>query len=175
MRGLWGAYARFASSSRKADIQSNKALFCRRNTILHLAYQPPAGNLLSGWCYGNLSLSLAGEVAIQRVEIPYKLAEIYGGTESDCRWFGMVKPARSDHSAKRLSSNHAISLAIQGRQKCGNLAVADLESISQHAWSEIAERIDWATRYITKNAQKAQQSKDKQNITLDGILHGLNS
>ena len=110
---------------------------------MHLAYQPPAGNLLS--------------------------------TESDCRWFGMVKPARSDHSAKRLSSNHAISLAIQGRQKCGNLAVADLESISQHAWSEIAERIDWATRYITKNAQKAQQSKDKQNITLDGILHGLNS
>ena len=109
-------------------------------------------------------MSLAGEVAIQRVEIPYKLAEIYGGTESDCRWFGMVKPARSDHSAKRLSSNHAISLAIQGRQKCGNLAVADLESISQHAWSEIAERIDWATRYITKNAQKAQQSKDKQNI-----------
>lgn len=49
------------------------------------------------------------------------------------------------------------------------------ESISQNAWSEIAERIDWAIRYITKNAQKSQQTKSKQNITLDGILHGLNS
>ncbi|QDF68589.1 IS4 family transposase [Shewanella sp. SNU WT4] len=49
------------------------------------------------------------------------------------------------------------------------------ECISHTSWSEIIDKIDWAIRYITKNAPKAQQRKSKKDITLDGIFEQLNA
>ncbi|MGL4475535.1 MAG: IS4 family transposase, partial [Shewanella sp.] len=49
------------------------------------------------------------------------------------------------------------------------------ECISHKSWSEIIDKIDWAIRYITKNAPKAQQRKSKKDITLDGIYEQLNA
>jgi hypothetical protein len=49
------------------------------------------------------------------------------------------------------------------------------ECISHKAWSEIGEKLAWATSYILKNASKSTQRKSKKNITLDGIYAGLNA
>ena len=49
------------------------------------------------------------------------------------------------------------------------------ECVSHKAWSEIVDKIDWAIRYIMKNAQKSQQRKAKKDITLDGIYANLNA
>jgi len=49
------------------------------------------------------------------------------------------------------------------------------ECISHGAWSEISNKIEWATSYISRNAQKSAQRKSKENITLDGIYAGLNA
>ncbi|WP_342609342.1 IS4 family transposase [Vibrio tritonius] len=48
------------------------------------------------------------------------------------------------------------------------------ECISHKAWSEISNKLEWATSYILKNARKSPQSKSKKNITLDGIYARLN-
>ena len=45
-----------------------------------------------------------------------------------------------------------------------------LTAYSQQAWSEIEERLDWALRYISKNATKSQQRKSKKDRTLDGSM-----
>ncbi len=49
------------------------------------------------------------------------------------------------------------------------------ECISHKAWSEIGDKLEWATSYILKNASKSTQRKSKKNITLDGIYAGLNA
>jgi IS4 transposase len=49
------------------------------------------------------------------------------------------------------------------------------EYICHRAWSEITEKIGWAVCYITRNAQKSQQRKSKEDITLDGIYARLNA
>ncbi len=49
------------------------------------------------------------------------------------------------------------------------------ECISHKAWSEIGNKLEWASSYIFKNAQKSAQRKSKKNITLDGIYAGLNA
>jgi hypothetical protein len=49
------------------------------------------------------------------------------------------------------------------------------ECISHKAWSEIGNKLEWASSYISKNARKSAQRKSKENITLDGIYAGLNS
>jgi hypothetical protein len=49
------------------------------------------------------------------------------------------------------------------------------ECICHRAWSEITEKLDWAICYITRNAQKSQQRKSKEDITLDGIYARLNA
>jgi hypothetical protein len=49
------------------------------------------------------------------------------------------------------------------------------ECISHGAWSEISNKIEWATSYISRNAQKSVQRKSKENITLDGIYAELNA
>lgn len=49
------------------------------------------------------------------------------------------------------------------------------ECISHKAWSEIGDKLEWASRYIFKNTQKSAQRKSKKNITLDGIYAGLNT
>jgi len=43
------------------------------------------------------------------------------------------------------------------------------------AWSEIDEKLDWALRYIPRNARKSPQRKSKKDRTLDGIYEKLNA
>lgn len=50
-----------------------------------------------------------------------------------------------------------------------------LEVYLHQAWSEITNKLDWALRYISKNALKSPQRKSKKNITLDGIFEKLNA
>ena len=50
-----------------------------------------------------------------------------------------------------------------------------LEAYLHQAWSEITEKLDWALRYISRNALKSPQRKSKKNITLDGIYEKLNA
>ena len=50
-----------------------------------------------------------------------------------------------------------------------------LEAYLHQAWSEITDKLDWALRYISRNALKSQQRKSKKNITLDGIFEKLNA
>lgn len=49
-----------------------------------------------------------------------------------------------------------------------------LEAYLHRAWSEIEERLDWALRYISRNAPKSPQRKSKKDRTLDGIYEKLN-
>ncbi|MBF4254022.1 IS4 family transposase, partial [Vibrio anguillarum] len=50
-----------------------------------------------------------------------------------------------------------------------------LEAYLHQAGSEITEKLDWALRYISRNALKSPQRKSKKNITLDGIYEKLNA
>lgn len=50
-----------------------------------------------------------------------------------------------------------------------------LECINHCAWSEITEKLEWASSYILGNAIKSQQRKSKKDITLDGIYGRLNA
>ena len=50
-----------------------------------------------------------------------------------------------------------------------------LEAYLHQAWSEITHKLDWALRYISRNAIKSQQRKSKKNITLDGVFEKLNA
>lgn len=50
-----------------------------------------------------------------------------------------------------------------------------LEACLHHAWSEITEKLDWALRYIGRNAKKSPQRKIKKHNTLDGIYERLNA
>lgn len=48
-----------------------------------------------------------------------------------------------------------------------------LAAYAQQAWSEIEDHLDWALRYISKNATKSQQRKSKKDRTLDGVYEKL--
>ncbi|CAM3030532.1 Transposase IS4-like domain-containing protein [Vibrio rarus] len=50
-----------------------------------------------------------------------------------------------------------------------------LTDYAQQASSEIEEHLEWALRYITKNATKSQQRKSKKDRTLDGVYENLNA
>jgi hypothetical protein len=50
-----------------------------------------------------------------------------------------------------------------------------LTAYSQRAWSEIEEYLDWALRYISKNATKSQQQKSRKDRMLDGIYEKLSA
>lgn len=49
------------------------------------------------------------------------------------------------------------------------------ECICHQTWNELIEILDWAVRYISRNAQKSQQRKSKKDISLDGIYEKLNA
>jgi Transposase DDE domain len=50
-----------------------------------------------------------------------------------------------------------------------------LEAYIHHAWSEITEKLDWALRYIGRNAWKSPQIKSRKNNALYGVYERLNA
>ncbi|ETS29709.1 transposase family protein [Photorhabdus khanii NC19] len=50
-----------------------------------------------------------------------------------------------------------------------------LGTIIHHAWSEIEHPLDWALKYLAKNALKLPQGKSNKNNGLEGIFERLNT
>lgn len=50
-----------------------------------------------------------------------------------------------------------------------------LAAYLHQSWSEINEKLDWALKYISRNARKSPQRKSKKDRTLDGIYEKLNA
>ena len=77
-----------------------------------------------------------------------------------------------------MGFSKTLMLKVQSMKAAKNVDVwflPILEAYLHQAWSEITHKLDWALRYISRNAIKSQQRKSKKNITLDGIFENLNA